>query len=92
MLNAYHEIIFKSNDFIFIHKSEKSFRYDHLNNWLQNAMAIVARRIDVKLAPSNYTTHTLRQESCTDMARHGVLSWHIEMTGRKHTLIQIGEI
>ena len=82
MRNAYHKIKFKSKDFIFIHKTGKPFRYDHLNNWLQNAIAIVARKMDIKLDPSNYTAHTLRQGGCTDMARHGVPSWRIEMTGR----------
>ena len=38
--------------------------------------------MDVKLDPSNYTAHALRQGGRTDMARHGVPSWHIEMTGR----------
>ena len=61
-------------------------------------MAIVARKMNIKLDPSNYTANTLRQEGCTDMARHGVASWRIEMTGRwsenvrKYVLMQIGEI
>ena len=41
-----------------------------------------ARRMDVKLKPSNGTAHTLTQEGCTDMARHGVLSQRIALTGR----------
>ena len=80
--NKYHNKKFKSKDFLFIHKNGKPFRYDHLNNWLQNAMKIVARKMNVKLDPSNYTAHTLRQGGCTDMARHGVPSWRIQMTGR----------
>ena len=48
----------------FIHKSRKPFRYDHLNDWLQNTM-------DVKLDLSNYTAHTLRQQEFTDMASQG---------------------
>ena len=38
--------------------------------------------MDIKLDPSNYTSHTLRQGGCTDMARHGVPSWRMEVTGR----------
>ena len=45
-------------------------------------MAIVARKVYIKLDPSNYATHTLRQGGCTDMARHGVPSWRMEMTWR----------
>ena len=82
MRNAYHKKRFKPKDFLFIHKNGKPFKYDHLNNWLQNAMAIVATKMNVKLDPSNYTAHTLRQGGCTDMARHGVPSWRIQMTGR----------
>ena len=82
MRNAYHKKKFKSKDFLFIHKNGKPFRYDHINNYLQNAMAIVARKMNIKLDPSNYTAHTLRQGGCTDMARHGIPSWRIEMTGR----------
>ena len=92
MRDAYHKIEFKSNDFIFVHKTGRHFRYDHLNNWLQNDMPIVARKTDIKLHPSNYTAHTLRQGGCIDMARQGVLSWHNEMTGRKYALIKIGEM
>ena len=53
MRNACHKIKFKSNDFIFTHKYGKPFRHDHLNNWPQNAMAIVARKMNIKLDPSN---------------------------------------
>ena len=81
MQNARHEIKFKSNDFTFIHKSGKLFRCDHLNNWLQNAMATVAGNQKMKLDPSIYTAHTLRKGGCTDVASHGVSSCRIEMTG-----------
>ena len=52
MRNAYHKIKFKSNNFMFIHKTGKPFRCDHLNDWLQNAMTIVARKMYIKLDPS----------------------------------------
>ena len=45
-------------------------------------MAIVARKRNIKLDASNYAAHTLRKEGCTDMARHGVSSWRIEMIRR----------
>ena len=56
--NTYHNTKFKSKDFLFTHKNEKPFRYDHLNNWLQNAMAIVAKKMKIKLDPTTYTAHT----------------------------------
>ena len=82
MRNAYHKIKFKGSDFLFIQKNKKPFRYDHLNNWLQNAIAIVSKKMKIKLDPSKYPAHSLRQGGCTDMARHNVPSWRIEMTGR----------
>ena len=45
-------------------------------------MEIVARKMDIKLDPFNYTAPTLREEGCTDIARHCVTSRRIEMTGR----------
>ena len=74
MRNACNKIKFKSNNFTFIHKSGKLFRYDHLNNWLQNAMANVARKMDIKLHLSTYRARTLRLGGCTDMAGDGVAS------------------
>ena len=82
MRDAYHEKKFKSNDFLFIHKNGKHFKCDHLNNWLQNAMAIVARKIKIKLNHFNYLAHSLRQGGCTDMVKHNVPSCRIEMTRR----------
>ena len=84
MRNAYLKTNFRSKDLLFIHKNGKPSSYDCLNKWLQNAMTIVAKNMNVKMAPTNNTAHTIRQGSCTDMARHGVPSWRIqiEMTGR----------
>ena len=82
MRDAHDEAKFKSKDFRYVQKSEKPFSYDDLNDWLQNGRAIVARTVDVKLNSSKYTAHTSKQEGCTDMARRGVPSWRIEMTGR----------
>ena len=73
---------FKSRDFIFIHKSKKPFRHDHLNDWLQTAIAIVAKKMDIKLDPSIYTAHTLKQAEFIDMASQGVPSWRIQMIER----------
>ena len=55
---------------------------DSLNNWLQNAMLIVARKRNIKLNPTHYSAHRLRQGGCTDMARRNTPSWRIEMTRR----------
>ena len=80
--NKYHKRKFKPNDFLFIHTNKKPFQYDHLNNWLQNAIAIVAKKRNIKMDPSKYPPHSLRQGGCTDMARHNIPSWRIEMKGR----------
>ena len=47
-----------------------------------NAIVIVAKKLKIKLDPSKYTPHALRQGGCTDMARHGFPAWRIEMAGR----------
>ena len=47
-----------------------------------NAIVTLTKKLKVKLDPRKYTPHTLRQGGCTGMARHGVPSWRIEMTGR----------
>ena len=36
----------------------------------------------IKMDPSKYPAHSLRQGGCTHMARHNVSYWRIEMTGR----------
>ena len=38
--------------------------------------------MDVRLDSSNFTARALRQESFTDVARHGVPSWRSKTTGR----------
>ena len=45
-------------------------------------MVIVAKKTNIKLKPTNYAAHTLRQGGCTDMTRHGVPSWRIHVTRR----------
>ena len=96
---ACHETNFKARDFSVIHKRRNPFRSDHLNDWLQNAKAIVAKNMDMKLDSTNYTTHTLKQGVCTGVARHGVpcsdaVRWQKvchEKTRGKCTLMRIWE-
>ena len=68
--------------FLFIYKNGTSFTYNHLNNWLQNATAIVAKKLNIKLDPSKYPAHSLRQSKCTDIARHNYPSRQIETAER----------
>ena len=82
MRNAYHKEKQRPRDFLFIHKDGSPFSYNHLNNWLQNAIVIVAKKLNIKLDASKYPAHSLRQGKCTDMARHGYPSWRIERAGR----------
>ena len=80
--DQYHKKKFLKSDFMFIHKDGEQFKYDHLNTWMFNAISLLGKKLRIKIDPSKYTPHTLRQGGCTDMARHGVPSWRIEMTGR----------
>ena len=74
MQNAYRKTNLKSRDFQFIHKIENPIRCDHLSDWLQNAVAIVAKKMDIKLDPANYAAHISGSGGCTDLPRHGVPS------------------
>ena len=80
--DKFHKAKAKSDDYLFIHKNGKPFRYSHLNNWIQNAMDIVAKKMKLKLNPSNYPAHSMRQGRCTDIARHNFPAWRIERSGR----------
>ena len=68
MQKASHVTKFKSKVFLLIHKLGRPFRWGSLNDWLQKAMASVARWMNVKLDHCTYTTHTLREGGCTDVA------------------------
>ena len=91
--NRFHKNTFKQSDYLFIHKNGKPFRYDNINNWIHNVILALNRRLNLNMDPKKYTPHALRQGGCTDLARHGVPSWRIEMKGRwrskmwRHTYI-----
>ena len=73
---------FTAKDPVFVTKTRKIFRYQHLNNFMFNVIKLINRSKNIKLNPANYTPHALRVGGCTDMARNGEPGWFIEQFGR----------
>ena len=72
---------FTAKDPVLVTKTGKIFRYQHLNNFMFNAIKPINRIKKLKLKASNYTPHALRVGGCTDMARNGEPGWFIEQFG-----------
>ena len=80
--NNFHHKKFKTSDFLLILKNGKPFRYDHLNNFMYNAIVNLNKRLNLQFNPHHYPPHSLRLGGCTDMARYGEPGWKIEAQGR----------
>ena len=80
--NKFHNKSIRPSDFFFVQKNKKPFNYDNLNKWMHQVIILLNKKLKFKIDPSCHTPHTLRQGGCTDMVRHGVPAWRIEMTGR----------
>ena len=71
-----------SNSTVFVTKTGKIFRYQHLNNFMFNVIGLINKYKKIKLKPSNYTPHALRVGGCTDLTRNGNPGWFNEQMGR----------
>ncbi len=68
-------------------KNKKHYRFDHIRNFIWNAILIINKRKKLQLNPEVYTPHALRVGGCTDKAREGYPGWYLEKWGRWSTNI-----